>query len=45
MRMEANTKALVYDEGLDAPNAGRTTVMLNVICVLLRRTHVLLLEW
>jgi len=31
--MEANTKALVYDEVLDAPNAGLTTVMLNIICV------------
>ncbi len=44
MRMEANTKALVYDEVLDAPNAGVTTVMLNIICVLLCCTHALLLE-
>lgn len=44
MRMEANTKALVYDEVLDAPNAGLTTVMLSILCVLLRRTHALLLE-
>ncbi len=42
MRMEANTKALVYDEVLDAPNAGLTTVM--PMCVLLHSTCGLLLQ-